>query len=268
MSAVLVLLPLILLLGLAEEADGQRVRGRLIEDGSGEAIVGGAVVLLHESEERVLGRSLSNSLGFFILDTNEPGRYRLRAERIGYQTATTSAFELHSRQVLRVELTLSTRTIVLQPLEVVSEIRPSYAWGALAGYYDRKEYLGEKLGIGRFITRAQIERMQPYRMTDLLRRVPGLRVRQHPGQPGRFYVRSTSNGDCPPAVYLDGVPVGGNRSGVRARGTQFSPADELLSDMLPSDLEGVEVYRGSSEAPPEYSNNAGCGVILLWTRRG
>ena len=34
-----------------------------------------------------------------------------------------------------------------------------------------------------------------------------------------------------------------------------------------SDLEGVEIYRGPSEAPIKYqTTGSACGVLLLWTR--
>jgi hypothetical protein len=34
-------------------------------------------------------------------------------------------------------------------------------------------------------------------------------------------------------------------------------------------LDAVEVYRSAAEVPVEYGgSNAGCGVILLWSRRG
>ena len=35
------------------------------------------------------------------------------------------------------------------------------------------------------------------------------------------------------------------------------------------DLEGIEVYTGPTEVPGEFAGrNAGCGVIVIWTRAG
>ncbi|MGH7460303.1 MAG: hypothetical protein ACREMA_04655 [Longimicrobiales bacterium] len=56
---------------------------------------------------------------------------------------------------------------------------------------------------------------------------------------------------CELAVYLDGLPM------------SYREADALVN---PDDLEGVEIYRGIHEIPPEYHYREGCGVLLLWTR--
>ena len=35
------------------------------------------------------------------------------------------------------------------------------------------------------------------------------------------------------------------------------------------DIEGIEVYTGPSDVPGEFAGrNAGCGVIVVWTRSG
>ena len=48
------------------------------------------------------------------------------------------------------------------------------------------------------------------------------------------------------------------------------PMDYRIDDMvLPSSVEGIEIYRGLSTVPPEFLNpDAECGVIAIWTRRG
>jgi hypothetical protein len=59
---------------------------------------------------------------------------------------------------------------------------------------------------------------------------------------------------CTPAVFLDGTKV--QMSGI------------TLDDLIrPADIEGIEIYRSMSEAPPEYQGlNSGCSAILIWTR--
>ena len=35
----------------------------------------------------------------------------------------------------------------------------------------------------------------------------------------------------------------------------------------PKDIKGVEIYRGSSETPGEFTgSNSACGVIAIWTK--
>jgi len=43
---------------------------------------------------------------------------------------------------------------------------------------------------------------------------------------------------------------------------------DFSRDIRVSELEAIEVYRSSAEAPPEFGGTTGaCGVIVLWTRR-
>jgi hypothetical protein len=59
-------------------------------------------------------------------------------------------------------------------------------------------------------------------------------------------------GPCFPIVYLDGYRTGG------------ASIDDLV---FPSDVEGVEVYKGLSEYPGQFASpDARCGVIAVWTR--
>lgn len=182
---------LILALALLPSAvSAQQIQGRLIEDGTGLPITAGAVMLLDEAGEAVIARAISDSLGVFLLEASRPGTYRQRAERVGYQGSTTEPFETVPRQILRVELRLSTAAILLEPLEVVSASRPSYAWGKLAQFYDNKEYYHDKLGLGRIFTREDIQKHQPSRVSDLMRRIAGVRVVPHPSRPGHSVVRT------------------------------------------------------------------------------
>ncbi|RMH14199.1 MAG: hypothetical protein D6701_11515, partial [Gemmatimonadetes bacterium] len=42
-----------------------------------------------------------------------------------------------------------------------------------------------------------------------------------------------------------------------------------LDLIRPEDIEAIEVYRGASEVPAEFGgSDAGCGAIVIWTRRG
>jgi hypothetical protein len=41
-----------------------------------------------------------------------------------------------------------------------------------------------------------------------------------------------------------------------------------LNEFTALDLEVIEVYRSAAEVPGEFSGDANCGVLVLWTRRG
>jgi hypothetical protein len=54
---------------------------------------------------------------------------------------------------------------------------------------------------------------------------------------------------------------------------EFIVDDHVMNDFGPltpiRDIVGLEVYTGPSEVPGEYAGrNAGCGVVVIWTRSG
>lgn len=103
-------------------------------------------------------------------------------------------------------------------------------------------------------TRADIDRLQPAAVTDLLRRVPGVQVAPTGGRssvPGIF-LRGTKTAQA--LVLVDGVRIASATSG--DSGLQFIDIDQI---------ERVEVLRGSRSAV--YGSDAIGGVIQIFTRR-
>ena len=108
-------------------------------------------------------------------------------------------------------------------------------------------------GFGTFVTRAEIERMQPRFLSDVLRRIAGVNLQSDAyGGTSRASMRGTKVlGGCPIQYYVDGTMT-------RA----FS-----IDEVQPQDVEGLEIYRGAATIPPAYNKgSAMCGVILIWTR--
>ena len=63
--------------------------------------------------------------------------------------------------------------------------------------------------------------------------------------------RTSMGRRCPIQYYVDGVATTGLN----------------IDDVLPRDVEGLEIYRGSSEIPPSFNRGTAlCGVIVIWTR--
>ncbi|MFW6206401.1 MAG: Plug domain-containing protein, partial [Gemmatimonadota bacterium] len=57
-----------------------------------------------------------------------------------------------------------------------------------------------------------------------------------------------------PAVYVDGARIA------------IDPANGVgINDFLSSNIELIEIYKGSSTAPTRYPSRGGCGTILIWT---
>lgn len=247
-----------LLLAAAQPLAAQTVRGVLLEDASGQPIVAATVSLLLGNGKADAHVS-TDTTGAFVFEIDAPGAYRLKAERIGYRTATTDTFSIHPGELVEVTLRLAPDAVALAPLTVTARSYPPSPYLTNAGFYDRR-----KLGIGMFLTRAEIARRNTHRFSDVLRSVAGIRV-DPAGPGGRSRARSSrSLGRCQPLLVLDGVvtTVGGGRS-------MFRNPDVPLDDVLdPADIEGLEIYRGSSEVPTQFNiSTADCGAILVWTRR-
>lgn len=233
------------LLGATAPLAAQTVRGRMVDAESGAPLAGGTLVLLEERSE--VARAETDSLGRFVITAREEGEYRVQGDHPGHRPATSPTLILAHRDTMEVEFRLSRRIVLLDPLVVTAPARRVPA--LLRGYYDRLS--GRTATGGRFITRAQVERLHPSQTSDLLRRLPGIRV-----VPGGFGRGSTLLlRECVPRLYVDGQSVRTNNIGI----------DELVA---PMDIEGIEIYGHPSEVPLELSGaNTTCGAIVVWTRR-
>jgi hypothetical protein len=186
--------------------------------------------------------------------TNVPaGQYLFVVKRVGYHP-TSEAVEVTASDTLRVAYTLEKlRADELDPV-VITAKSPSMR---MAEFEARR-----KLGVGEFMTAAEIEQRNSAFSTELLRRFKSVNVSpNHTGPVTQYYALSAreggnpSVGACPMQVYLDQVPL---------------PSPFNL-DLLPPprEIAGIEVYAGSATIPPQFSGmNRGCGVILVWTKDG
>lgn len=167
----------------------------------------------------------------------QDGYTAIRVTRLGYRTTERAVTAILAGDSLLIPID----AVPLQNAPVVVQATRSRTLEG-AGFYARR-----RMGLGVFVTRDMIE--QKYstalRDADILRRVSGVT-----GVDGAS-VRLRGN-RCPARIFVDGLP----------RGTQLP--------LLPAaDIEGIEVYRGPSEVPAQYSGaNAACGVVLVWTRTG
>ena len=219
--------------------------GRVI-DPAGRTPVTDARISAHDDRGREHGVTLSDSTGYFKLRLL-PGSYYLQAVRVGYAPTKTGTVEFNEEEQVEVIIQMSARPLGMDPLVVVGRRN---ATGRLREYYDR---LDRDAGRGRFITRAQIDSVDAPGITSHmeLRGVPMLMS----SQTGDKWPLGV--GRCRMRVFIDGVNID-DRGGVGF------PIDALIR---PDDIEGVEIYRSSYEAPAQYQARLNtCGVVLFWTR--
>lgn len=227
---------------------GQVLQGHVLDDETGQPIPGVRVEMLQEGR-RPVGNALTDSAGSFAIVAARQGSFRLRAERIGYASATTAEVGVAMNDTVAVVVRLRTGSVLLAPLEVVTRPRRVSNSPLLAEAFERMER-----GVGgRFITSEQIQVRNPARLTDVMSQsgvtVSGTSV----------WMNRTR---CPPVVVVDGTVV--SRIGGSRDGLEYS----AINMVDPAHVELIEVYAGVAGMPPEWINVGRCGVIAIWTRRG
>ncbi|MEZ4417484.1 MAG: carboxypeptidase-like regulatory domain-containing protein [Gemmatimonadota bacterium] len=113
---------LALLAALALPAQAQVVRGTLREAGSGAPIEGAMVVLLGTDDAPVY-QVLTDASGRFFMERRSPGRYRLRADRIGHASSYHPAFTLAEADTVAVEMIATVEAIQLEGIDVEGDTR-------------------------------------------------------------------------------------------------------------------------------------------------
>jgi hypothetical protein len=250
---------------LQSQAQQARIVGRVLSSENGEAIAG-ATVRVGPLQE------ITDQRGRFVLGPLAPGQHVIALEMIGYQSRTDTVTLAEGTHDFVVRL--GVRAVRLPPVSVVVRSQ----WLDENGYYQRRDRDGIK---GRFIDRAEIERKDPMFLTDLFRDVSGARVHRYgPGTSVIRFSRASAGGlsapggasrddarqnwvlglpGCQPDLFIDG----------RQHYDRTVNGAGLIMDfnmLNPIALEALEIYVGAN-VPTQYRNN-GCGVVLIWTRRG
>jgi hypothetical protein len=218
---------------------------------------------------RADARALTNGQGRFAISGVEAGSHEVRFALLGHVERTV-ALVVHPSRTTVVEAELSVEPIELEPIQVV--VRSGYL--ERNGFYQR-----QRSGWGSFFDSGDIEDMVATELSDVLRRVPGVRLARNgfstvaqtrrsiawgldqnfnPAGQGIFTrgaaERLMGNGrpPCTLAVYLDGVPT----------------FDSDLDWIPVSQIDAVEVYTGGISTPIMFLWQGGqCGAVAVWTRR-
>ena len=260
-------LTLILVVALAGTARPQAVvRGRIRADSS-RASIPFAIV-----EVRDLARSIQASItGLYQLSDLPAGSHTLVARAIGYQPLTVP-LDLAVGDTLDVDLLLLKSVTELATLDVTAKAdRPVI--GKMAGFAERR-----KAGFGRFYDLAAIQKEGDGAvLANVLRQTAGVIMIPLP-YPCSGLAAASGRGvgsiELPAGMTCLGKPL---RlacyftiviDGVRIW-TWGDPDPPNVETIGLSDIEGLEIYRGPSEMPPQFlTAGSACGVIQLWTRTG
>ena len=242
-ARVRLIVPVLLLPALASLASAQSVGAisGTIRDSAGAPIPGVDVMIV-----ALRSHARSDSAGVFRFAGVPTGKKEIRFRRFGFEPKSMDAVvALGETLALAIVLTPFATEIEGMTVEELSRRRQ-----ILSDFFDRRER-----GFGHFITRDQIEKRNPMNLSDMLRMVPGARLipNRAGGTSTLRFARATMGRDCPPQYWVDGVKTYALN----------------IDDIVPQDVEGIEIYSGASTVPPQFNTKEGttiCGVVLIWTR--
>lgn len=252
-KSITLLTPVVLALALSsgpEAALGQEPNGRLL----------GSIYLAEDDSPladvtvRVRGTELlatSDSLGWFGIEGVPAGEHLLTVSYLNLVSDIAGSVAVAVTEGETVWLNIELEITVVPVPELVVQIERADNVGKMAGYDERRAS-----GFGSFITREDIARAQPSRLSQLFYAIPGVRVVPPPDADilGTRLVSARAGGiNCYMQLFLDGIR---------------QPLEGFNIDLLPpEDIEGIEVYVGASRTPAIFSfRGAPCGAVVLWTR--
>jgi len=181
----------------------------------------------------------ADTAGRFEL-AREPGQYMLEVTAVGY---SPGVWRIRLREGKALEHVFELEP-TYQLVGVVVEGTPGSIGRRFADFERRRQ-----ARMGYFITKEQIERAASATLIDILVTVRGVEQVCLSNDCTAKMVRSPPG--CYPQYFLDG--------------RESTPY--FARNTPPQDIQGIEIYRGSSETPGEFiGTNSGCGVIAIWTK--
>ncbi len=226
---------------LAGESLAQtRLLSGVVRDSLGAPIVAASVALNDEATR-------TDSAGTFVLVLPRTDSVTVVIRRLGYEqvifTLSTDDAAGNNVEVMLNQVAHALGSVEVQGMEVRASTM-------LRNFDERRAQ-----GLGRFITREQIEKRNPSQLSHMLRDQAGLIVEPPRGglTPIRFAMYQSRS--CQPAIFVDG---------------QYAAGIDI-NTVHPFDIEGVEIYRALATVPPEFIRAGGagrfCGAIAIWTKR-
>lgn len=182
----------------------------------------------------------TNSRGEFTLTNAPPGTRMLEVRALGYFPVQRHVNVVNGAQPVRVAL--STFKAMLDTVRITAS---RDAFGPDDGGFQRRR----RMGLGNFITPADIIRFPIQQTSDVFRRVPGVRVELDDYGSKFLTIRG-----CRPGIFINGANM------------SFMDTDDIDSWVYPSDIKGIEVH-SETTAPSEFQVGlGGCGSIVIWTK--
>lgn len=190
----------------------------------------------------------TDSLGRFTLPGLTAGHGRLVVRATGFPVSTYEV-DLPAGDTLVQSVQLDStaegrakaQELPSVPITAAASLGPRYA--------DFERRL--KTGRGQYITADQIDKNRYNTLQEAVRTMRGVEISCGGG--GGCYIKmARAPMQCSPEYIVD------------------EHEDNIFGPLTPiRDIQGVEVYTGPSDVPGEFAGvNAGCGVVVIWTKSG
>ena len=235
-SRLVVAVAALLVLPAAVLAQGATLRGRILDSELGE-VVAGAIVRVRPGGEPIT----VDTSGRFEVTGLKPGQIEVAIQAVGFQSRSWK-FTVQEGQVLTHDFPIDFTGDKLPDLVVTAravKLAPRYA-----DFERRRER-----GVGAYMRWDEIKQKNFNTVGQAMRSIRGVKLNCDQ-QEFECFIRMARTPNCAPAWYVDGVHV------------------QLFHENTPiRDVYGLEIYRGPSEVPGEFTgSNAGCGVLVVWTK--
>jgi hypothetical protein len=229
---------LCLLLGASQSLAQQGVvRGRVIDKAAARPVADAEIVL---SEAGRMVRA--DTAGRFVFGGVRSGSITLRVRALGYASQVIS-FDMASGQTVDRIISLEATVQTLSGVDVNAPASSGYR---LADFERRLQ-----TGRGQYLTEEQIKRMGSSTVPETVRGLRGV-LFECGGGAGCYVRMARAPMRCLPEYVVDNQVM-----------NDFGPRTPI------GDVVGIEVYTGPGDVAGEFAGrNAGCGVIVIWTRSG
>jgi len=217
-------------------AQTAKLKGKVIDSELGEPIPA-AMVKIKGAGSPIT----ADSAGHFSVEELKPGEIEITIQALGFESKSWK-FVAQAGQAMDRSFSLDFTGEKLP--EVVVTARANKLVPRYADFERRREK-----GIGAFLRWDDIKQKNYNTLGDAARSVRGVKLVCNQ-QDFECNIRMARTPNCTPRWYVDGVQV-----------TTFHENTPVR------DIYGLELYRGPSELPAEFSgSDGGCGVLVVWSK--
>lgn len=217
-------------------AQAASLSGRVVDKATGHPVSHAEFILL--GDDRV---AFSDSAGRYAFPRLSPGVASITVRAVGFASQSFNV-ELAAGQHADHPVILDA-VAQLEAVDVTAAPRVNYRMVE----FERRRQTGR----GQYLTEEDIVKSGAYNVADAVKGLRGVTY-ECGGGAGCFIRMTSAPMRCLPEFIVDNHVM-----------NDFGPLTPIR------DIVGMEVYTGPAEVPGEFAGrNAGCGVVVIWTRSG